>query len=107
MSISSVANGAWATLDEVGKPSPTTKAIMRTLALRRIRLALLSDAIGADSNLEDLSTALGAAIYLSIFHFRSPSRSVFGLLNCTCNVDPTPAGSAAEVGRGGADLTRR
>jgi hypothetical protein len=67
--ISSVINGAWATLDEVGKPSPTTRAVMRTLAFRRIRLALLSDAIGADSDLVNLSTAFGAAIDVTV-HFR-------------------------------------
>jgi hypothetical protein len=37
--------------------------------MRRIRLALLSGAIGADSGLINLSTALGATAYVTV-HFR-------------------------------------
>lgn len=51
-------------------------AITRTLARNSIGLAFPSDTVGADSNLIDLSTALGAAIDLSIFHFRSPLREI-------------------------------
>jgi hypothetical protein len=51
-------------------------AITRTLPLNRIGLAFPPDTVGADSNLIDLSTALGAAIDAVIFHFRSPLREI-------------------------------
>ena len=44
--------------------------------MNTIGLAFPPDTVGADSNLIDLSTALGAAIDAVIFHFRSPLREI-------------------------------
>jgi len=56
-------------------------AITRTRALSRIGSALLSAAIGAESNSVNLSATTGAALnhFVVAFHSCSPFREEFGL----------------------------